>query len=145
MTSAIASSASAPAQSEVPGRRQRLGRALGTAFIIVVWSVCGPFFAVVNIGFYWAWDSGLNRGFHYGYWGTLNRISAALESLPGVDVHHAGGNEDITLEEMWFRLVVFGDPVDLFFREDDPIRRLKGAALQAALQQRIADRLEQAP
>ena len=86
---------------------------------------------------YWRWDADHNRGHHYGYWGQFNRTKNALKSLPGVRITKSLANEDITLEEFGFNIEVEGKPVLLRFGESDPIRKLKGDDLVAALSERI--------
>jgi hypothetical protein len=79
------------------------------------------------------WDSSINRGHTWGYWGEFNTISNSLAKLPGVKITAPWYNPDVTLEEFGFDVVVQGHQVKLAFGEKDPIRNLSGGRLQKAL------------
>lgn len=86
---------------------------------------------------WYRWDSAINRGSEYGYYGEFNRVSNALATIPTVTITQAWHNLDVSLEEFGFGVVVTGQPVRLFFSETDPIRTMKRDAATAALQKRI--------
>jgi hypothetical protein len=84
------------------------------------------------------WDSEKNRGYTWGYWGEFNTVSNSLAQLPGVNITKVGCNADVTMEEFGFNILTSeGDPVNLYFGEQDPIRKLSGKALSKALLEKI--------
>jgi len=88
---------------------------------------------------WYRWDSRVNHGFTFGYYGEFNRVGNALASLPGITVASSGYNPDIALEEFTFIVMTEdGQEIQLWFLERDPIRRLSGAKLSTALRGRIA-------
>ena len=95
---------------------------------------------VALIGFigWYRWDSGRNRGYEFGYWGSFNRISNAMTRLPGISIVNSGHNADVTLEEFGFDIRNrAGRTLHIWFMEGDPIRRLSGERLTKALTERI--------
>lgn len=76
-----------------------------------------------GIGFY-RWDSGVNRGLRFGYWGEFNRRREALASIPGVTITGSAHNLDVSLEEFSFDVKTNGRSVKLFFGETDRVRTL---------------------
>lgn len=78
-------------------------------------------------------DRSHNFGFSFGYYGELNKLTAAFNSLPGVTVESVGYNPDVTLEEIGFHIMDSGHPRYIPLGEDDPIRDLSGEKLKAAL------------
>ncbi|MEM9018430.1 MAG: hypothetical protein AAGC68_15555 [Verrucomicrobiota bacterium] len=85
------------------------------------------------------WDSSENRGYLFGYYGEFNTVANALEALPDVAIVSSGGTKDVIFEEFHFDVAISGgDPVELWFHESDPIRKLSGKALTKALRKKIA-------
>ena len=82
-------------------------------------------------------DRSANHGFTVGYYGELNKLTAAFNSLPGVSVESVGYNPDVTLEEIELRIRHSPVPRRIPFDEDDPIRDLSGAELKTALAKRL--------
>lgn len=92
---------------------------------------------VAFIGWY-RWDSALNRGFEFGYFGVFNRVQHALAAIPGVTITRDWANPDVTLEEFGFTITTSaGQTQHLDFQESDPIRDLSGQQLTASLTARI--------
>lgn len=83
-------------------------------------------------------DRSINLGFTFGYYGELNKLTAAFKSLPGVTIESVGYNPDVTLEEIWFRIKDSQVPRYIPFDEDDPIRELSGEELKTALARGLA-------
>jgi hypothetical protein len=84
------------------------------------------------------WDSGSNRGYEFGYWGSFNRIRKTLEGLPGIRIVKSGHNADVVMEEFGFDISTApGRTLHIWFKEDDPIRGLSGGRLTKALAERI--------
>ncbi len=83
-------------------------------------------------------DRSTNLGFTVGYYGELNKLTAAFNSLPGVSIESVGYNPDFTLEEIWFRIRESQVPRYIPFDEDDPIRELSGEELKTALARGLA-------
>lgn len=85
-------------------------------------------------------DRSTNRGFTIGYYGELNKLTAALSSLPGVSIDEVGYNSDVTLEEITIWIYdARGRRRQINFWQSDPIRELSGEALKAALAERLAE------
>lgn len=84
------------------------------------------------------WDSGSNRGYEFGYWGSFNRIRNTLAGLPGVRIVKSGHNADVVMEEFGFDIsTASGRTLHIWFSEDEPIRGLSGDRLTKALTERI--------
>ncbi len=62
---------------------------IGSLFLLVA--------LIAFIGWY-RWDSSLDRGYEFGYWGSFNRVSNSLARLPGITVVNSGHNADVTME-----------------------------------------------
>jgi hypothetical protein len=87
-------------------------------------------------------DSSQNRGWTFGYYGEFNRVSNALTRIPAVRIWEAAPNLDLSLEEFSFELKTTNQAtIKLFFAQKDPVRKLKGAALQEALEKRVGAEL----
>ena len=54
---------------------------------------------------------GLSRGIRYVLGNSLDMIVAEAEGIEGVVVLDVGGNQDITLEDIWIELEIDGVPV----------------------------------
>jgi hypothetical protein len=93
------------------------------------WSVTAIFVLLAAI----IADRSINLGLKFGYYGELNRLTAAFGSLPGVSIKSVGYNPDLTLEEIWFHIEHAQAPRYIPLGEDDPIRELSGDALETAL------------
>lgn len=92
---------------------------------------------IAFIAFY-RWDSGLNRGYDFGYWGSFNSVSNAMARLPGITIVKSGRNADVTLEEFGFDITTTtGRPLPIWSAEGDPTRALSGDRLTKALMERI--------
>lgn len=90
----------------------------------------------------WRWDSALNRGHTFGYYGQYNMVSNALAKLPDVRVLSGGHNHDITLEEFHFDIRTSeGRDIVIWFNEDNPVRKMSGQELSQALTNMIQDAL----
>ena len=86
------------------------------------------------------WDSKVNRGHEYGYYGELNTVSNALVALPGVTIIGSGYNRDVFLEEFGFSVRAGSrQELEVWFHEDDPIRSMSGERLKSALKNRIEE------
>jgi hypothetical protein len=83
-------------------------------------------------------DRSTNLGLTVGYYGELNKLTAAFKSLPDVSVEAVGYNPDLTLEEIWFRIKHSQVPRYIPIAEDDPIRELSGEELKTALARGLA-------
>jgi hypothetical protein len=83
-------------------------------------------------------DRSTNLGLEFGYYGELNKLTAAFKSLPDVSVESVGYNPDLTLEEIWFRIKHSQVPRYIPIAEDDPIRELSGEQLKTALARGLA-------
>ena len=84
------------------------------------------------------WDSGSNRGYEFGYWGSFNRIRNTMAGLPGIRIVKSGHNADVVMEEFGFDIsTASGRTLHIWFSEDDPIRGLSGGRLTKALTERI--------
>ena len=105
-------------------------------FVLIVAVTCGPAIYV--------WDSNRNRGFLWGYYGDFNAISNELARVPGVTITNYWHNLDVSLEGMSFDLIVQGDPVTIFIRQSDPIRRLRKDALSNAVASLIEAEIQKA-
>lgn len=91
-------------------------------------------------------DLQYNLGFPVGYYGCFNRFHTALEAVPGVAAVRGNGNHDITLEEMWFLVIMQdGSELGLFFQERDPVRSLRGNELAEALRVRVEEEVAREP
>lgn len=98
----------------------------------------GIFLAAVTMVVFYVWDSRTNHGLTWGYWGEYNRVVEALEAIPGLKVTPRWVNGDITLEEFCLSVCTpTGEEKELGFSEDDPVRRLRGEDLSAALRRRV--------
>lgn len=104
-------------------------------FLITIAVLVVGFFAC--LGWYF-WDSSHNRSLKFGYYGEFNRLSNTLASIPGVVVTDFWYNDDVTLEGIGFKLTFTGEPIDLFFGQNDSIRDMNRAAAITALQARIS-------
>jgi len=95
---------------------------------------------VVLLGMFslYKWDSSVNRGREFGYWGDFNRMSNALSSIPGIAIKTSWCNADVTLEEFGFDITTHGLNGQLVFGERTPIRNMSRRRAIAALQERIA-------
>jgi hypothetical protein len=96
--------------------------------------------AAVLVAFvlWYRWDSGQNHGWSFGYYGEFNTVSNALASSPGVQIVSSGYNADITLEEFVFTVRTSErKEVKVWFNEGDPVRRMTGPELTAALRAKI--------
>lgn len=95
---------------------------------------------VVPLGLisYYKWDSSVNRGSEFGYWGDFNRTSNALSSIPGLTIIRSWGNNDITLEEFSFDFKINDLKGHLFFEDHSPIRNMPRWKAQTLLQERVA-------
>ena len=92
---------------------------------------------IAFIGWY-RWDSGRNRGYEFGYWGSFNRVSNTLARLPGINIVSSGHNADVTLEEFGFDITTTtGQPLHIWFAGGDPTRALSGDRLTKSLTERI--------
>ena len=92
---------------------------------------------VAFIGWY-RWDSAQNRGFEFGYFGTVNRVRHTLAAIPGVTITRDWANPDMTIEEFGFDIRTnTSQPLHLAFQESDPLRKLSGQQLTDALTARI--------
>ncbi|MGZ8941013.1 MAG: hypothetical protein ACXW32_17545, partial [Limisphaerales bacterium] len=74
------------------------GFGLFLLFVLIAAVICGPAL--------YAWDSSRNRGFLWGYYGDFNAIRNELARLPGITISNYWLNQDISLEEMSFDLLV---------------------------------------
>jgi len=84
-------------------------------------------------------DLAVNFGLPFGYYGELNRLTAALDSLAGLEIEDVGYNSDVSLEEITFWILdARGLRHQIDFGQNDPIRKLAGNSLQSALAQRLA-------
>jgi hypothetical protein len=92
---------------------------------------------IVAIFCWYGWDSGKNRGLRFGYYGEFNTVSNALARVPDVHILKSWYNDDITLEEFGFKIDQKGRPLDIFFGESDPIRRMSGSDLEKALSELV--------
>lgn len=95
---------------------------------------------IIFIGYY-RWDSGHNHGYKFGYYGDFNRISNALVNIPGITIIKTWQNDDVTLEEFGFDIVVSNQPVKLMITENDDIRKLSANNAVTALHKRIETEL----
>lgn len=84
------------------------------------------------------WDSEVNRGYTFGYYGEFNTVSNALAKLPGVTIKRSYHNLEITLEEFGFIIQTgSGHEIRLDIGERDPIRDMGGEKLKKELTRRI--------
>lgn len=67
-----------------------------------------------------AWLVCPNLGLPFGYYGQMNRIVAAMERIPDVDVVGVRGNYDITLEEFSVDLRIAGELGHAVYFSDVP-------------------------
>lgn len=113
----------------------KLGRRWAFRFFVVLCWL--PLLAMAWIWFDWS----ENRGFQFGYWGELNKIVETLDDLEEVDaVWVEGYNADVTLEEVNIGIeTVEGERFDIWFGQNDPIRKLTGSELSQALATRLAE------
>jgi hypothetical protein len=103
------------------------------------WFATAMIVLLVGIGALVA-DRSTNRGLTVGYYGELNKLTAAMESLPGVSIDSSSYNRDASLEEIWFRITdAQGRSRSIDFGQNDPIRELSGTRLEAALAMRLAE------
>jgi hypothetical protein len=94
--------------------------------------------------FWLRWDSSINRGWDWGYFGDFNRVKYALLKIEGVQILDEYSNKDVTLEEFGFKVKTLKDGVvRIDISEEDGIRRLKGSQLADALNLRITRKAEQ--
>jgi len=118
------------ARAENPSRRIWLERILLVAgFVTITPLLCAPF--------YW-WDSHVNHGWHWGYYGDFNSVKDAIESVPDLTIVNRWENDDLTLEEFaFFVRRPDGKQIQLGFSEDDEIRHLRGASLRDSILRRL--------
>jgi hypothetical protein len=82
----------------------------------------------------------INFGLPFGYYGELNRLTGALESLPGISIERVSYNPDLALEEIAFWIQdAEGRRRKLDFGQNDPIRKLWGNELSTAMAKRLAE------
>ncbi len=98
-------------------------------------------FAIVSfsilVGWYY-WDSSENRGYTFGYYGEFNTIVSALETIPDIEIVFAGGNHDLSFEEIVIDVKMSNEKVVcLLFGEQDPIREMSGDLLIRAIREKI--------
>ena len=101
-------------------------------FAILCWM---PLLALLAMGV----DLGVNMGFHFGYHGELNKVVDTLEAMPEVDaVRGVAYNPDIAIEEVSIGIeTAEGRHLELWFDQEDPMRKLSGPVLAEALANRI--------
>jgi hypothetical protein len=91
---------------------------------------------------FYRWDSKVNHGRTFGYWGEFNNTSNALASIPNIKVTHSWHNLDLTLEEFGFEIETNGHRVNLGFGENDPIRTMSERDAIASLKKQIEAELK---
>ena len=91
----------------------------------------------------WGVDQSVNLGFHFGYHGELNKVVDAFDAMPEVDeVKVVGYNSDVTLEEMCIGIETKqGQALEIWFGQNDPIRKLSNRPLADALARRMAEEI----
>jgi hypothetical protein len=120
--------------------RARERKALIIVFAILLFGAV----SVVCLGYWLRWDSSINRGWHWGYYGEFNRVKHALQKIEGLQILNEYSNKDITLEEFGFTVKTPDKTlVRIDISEEDGIRRLKDSSLSDALDLRITKKAEQ--
>jgi hypothetical protein len=90
--------------------------------------------AIVALISYHSWDSAKNRGYSFGYYGEFNTVSNALARINDVTILNSWHNADVSLEEFLFEIRTADGPTNrIFFSETNPIRKMSGKQLEAAL------------
>lgn len=64
---------------------------------------------------------GPNLGLPFGYYGELNQVLARIESIEGVRVEDMGVNYDVSVEEMYFYVVIDGTHAATIDIDDVPL------------------------
>jgi hypothetical protein len=86
-----------------------------------------------------------NRGSEFGYYGEFNHVRKALVTIPGVRITNEWQNQDISLEEFGFDLMVDGRPVRLYVAENEAVRRMSRDSAVVDLKAWIAEELSRSP
>jgi len=106
--------------------------------LLVLGSIFAAFGGVMG---WYVWDSSVNHGFEFGYFGEYNRLTKAVRAVPGVSITDSWYHGDVSLEEIGLTLSVSGKRAELFFGERDPVREMDHQAAVLELQQRIESAL----
>ena len=101
---------------------------------VVGFGILGFFVLLFTFIAFYRWDSRVNKGHEYGYYGEVNAVSNALVRMDGVDIVECFINLDMFVEEFGFKVAdQEGREFWISFGEEDPARHLRGKELDAAL------------
>jgi hypothetical protein len=124
------------------GVMARLDRIADRILRRIIWVSVGLLTFLGAYLLFQVWDGGKNRGYTWGYWGDLNRVSSCLKELPGVSIVDVWYTDDWSLEEFRFDLMVEGKPVRINFGGDHFFSKESGPELKKTLMWMIKTELD---